>query len=148
MKKVLLVLSVALIGLTSCQKEEDAPAPVAPTPVVVTPVATVRTTSIVEYFSNPPNSTVSVSFVATNINTNRTADIGCGPNNNSNIDLEVGKTYSINVNVNFVQSFHGDIVIEADNSVTKSNVTVGQSVSFTYSSNCNNQGVAKLGIAP
>jgi len=146
MKKVLLVLSLAMFSLSACQKDDDAPEPIPIAPVVVTTAPTVRTTSVQENFNNPPNTDVNVGFggsIGYII-----AGVSCGPTQNSNVQLEVGKTYSISVLVNNVSTFVGDIVIGANDVVTKSNVTTGASVNITYQSNCNGQGVATLVIAP
>jgi len=143
MKKVFLLLSLAIFSLSACQKDEDAPEPIPIAPVVVTAAPTVRTTSL-EKPNSLSNSQVYFEISGTG---NRDAGLSCGPTQLSNIQLEVEKSYSVVVKVDGVTKFSGDLVIGSNDIVTTFNVTQSQPTSFTYQSNCNNQGVASLIIS-
>jgi len=149
MKKSIYLFAIlaTTLTLTSCQKEDVEPTPV---PVVLGPTGpTVRSTSILENFTNPSgNDVVTVIFSPTE---NTIAMSSCSATSWYNIDLEVGKTYHVIVQTSsstLVTNFEGDIVINEDNTVTKSNVTIGNSITFGYTPNCNLNYVAALGIWP
>jgi len=95
MKKVLLVLSLALISLTACNKEEDQPVPVATTQTaVVTPPAP---TTVDKIFIRKTNGLggVLVQTHSATVSTNHGVYTCSTPASLSDFHFDVGTTYHI-----------------------------------------------------